>query len=116
MKLLQRDVVWVSFPFTDARSFKERPALVLSHREYNQASLDVLLCYITTKKQGQYVIPISQKQLEEGQLQKPSFIRYDKVLLVDKTRIIGVIATVKEEVYNKVTAAICDFIRLPKDK
>ncbi len=64
MKLLQRDVVWVSFPFTDGRAFKERPALVLSPAEYNQTSLDVLLCYITSRGQGDYLIPITQKELD----------------------------------------------------
>lgn len=73
MKINQGDVVWVSFPFTDGRTSKERPALVLSNSGYNQDSLDILLCYITSQQSAQHLIEISAQDLKQGDLPKEAF-------------------------------------------
>jgi len=116
MKILQRDVVWVSFPFTDGRSYKERPALVISNDLYNRTYRDILLCYITTQSHTEHLLPISLKDLEAGNLQKPSYLRFDKILLIDKSRILGVISVINKAFYRKAVHAICDFIQLSKTK
>lgn len=41
------DVVLVPFPFSDLTDVKRRPALVISTREYNDASGDVIIAQIT---------------------------------------------------------------------
>jgi mRNA interferase MazF len=111
MKIYQGDIVWVSFPFTDGRTFKERPALVLSNNQYNESSLDILLCYITSQHSGRYLIDILIQDLKQGKLQKQSFLKYDKILLVERTRVMGVIAVVKKSFYRKAARAICNFIQ-----
>ena len=114
MKIFQGDIVWVAFPFTGGTSSKERPALVLSNDRYNQSSLDLLLCYITSQKEGEYLIPILDRDLSEGHLPIQSYIRYDKIILTDRTRVLGSIAVVKRIFYRKAVRAICDFIELRK--
>ncbi len=44
----QRDIALVPFPFSDLSARKVRPVLVLSNDQYNQQSLDVLVCALTT--------------------------------------------------------------------
>lgn len=58
-----------------------------------------------------HLIEISAQDLKQGNLQKQSFLRYDKILLIEKARIMGVIAVVKRSFYGKVVQAICNFIR-----
>lgn len=110
MKIYQGDIVWVTFPFTDGVRFKERPALVLSNDQYNKYSEDILLVYITSQKKDPYQLPLEKSFISEGKLSKISFIRYDKILLVEKNRVRGVIAVVTKEFYREVAAKICDFI------
>lgn len=110
MKIYQGDIVWVTFPFTDGVRLKERPALVLSNDQYNKHSEDILLAYITSQKKDSYQISLEQSYISEGRLPKTSYIRYDKILLVEKSRILGVIAIVRKEFYNEVASKICEFI------
>lgn len=46
------DVVLVPFPFSDLTDVKRRPALVISTREYNDASGDVIIAQITSRTRG----------------------------------------------------------------
>ena len=43
------DVVLVAFPFTNQSAFKQRPAVVVSKRDYNSAKPDVVLMAITSQ-------------------------------------------------------------------
>lgn len=43
------DVVLVRFPFTSQTAFKQRPAVVVSNRAYNQARPDLVIMAITSQ-------------------------------------------------------------------
>ncbi len=43
------DIVLVTFPFTDQQGQKQRPAVVISARAYNQARADVILMAVTSR-------------------------------------------------------------------
>jgi mRNA interferase MazF len=49
MMLARGDVVLVPFPFTDLTQQKARPAVVLSSREFNQQSPDVILVAVSSQ-------------------------------------------------------------------
>jgi len=40
----QGDVLIVPFPFTDLSAIKQRPVLVLSKKEYNKKTDDIITC------------------------------------------------------------------------
>ena len=70
------DVVLVRFPFTNHTAYKQRPAVVVSRSEYNQARPDVVTMAITsqlhtTSELGN--LPIAEWQL--AGLLKPSAIK-----------------------------------------
>lgn len=48
LKVKQRDIILINFPFSDLTGTKVRPALVISNNEYNQNKLDALVLAITS--------------------------------------------------------------------
>ena len=75
MTFKKYDIVLVYFPFIDLRSFKKRPALVISPDYYNSGQ-DIIVAFITSKldvreKPGDYKI----KDWKKATLPKPSMIR-----------------------------------------
>ena len=43
------DIVLVRFPFTNQAVFKQRPAVIVSSREYNLAKQDVVIAAVTSQ-------------------------------------------------------------------
>ena len=85
----QGDVVLVNFPFTDLTATKQRPALVLSARWFNERNEgDCILAAITS------VIPphlardearIADGDLQAAGLVKPSIVRAGKLFTLSQT-------------------------------
>ena len=77
------DIILVSFPFTDLKSSKMRPALIISPDEYNR-NTDLVIAFITSKLDGEY--RIGDYKIENwGQagFPKPSMLRM-KFATIDK--------------------------------
>lgn len=71
----QWDIVLVPFPFTNLRSIKKRPALIISPNRYNNGP-DVVILFITSNiksfgRTGDYII----QNWQESGLPKPSMTR-----------------------------------------
>jgi len=69
------DIILVYFPFTNLKSKKKRPALIISPDEYNEGT-DIIIAFITSKlntftRMGDYKI----KEWKKANLPKPSMIR-----------------------------------------
>jgi len=69
------DIILVDFPFTNMRTTKKRPALIISPDTYNK-SRDVIVAFITSNlntvpRLGDYKI----REWKKANLPKPSMIR-----------------------------------------
>lgn len=79
-------VVLVSFPFSNLKGKKIRPALVLAHVEFD----NVILCQITSKSYAsKTVVSIEQSDFTKGMLPLKSFVRPDKLFTADKSILRG---------------------------
>jgi mRNA interferase MazF len=70
------DIVLVRFPFTNQTAFKQRPAVVISNRTYNQGPLDVIIMAIRSQFRSPF-IP-GEALIDEWQnagLLKPSVLK-----------------------------------------
>ncbi len=77
-RLVQRDIVLVRFPFSDASATKLRPALVISNDAYHASRQDVLVCAITSQTVSlEYGVLLHPHQLEKGTLPNRSTVRSD---------------------------------------
>ncbi len=99
----QRDLVLVSFPFSDLKGSKVRPVIVISNDEYNKKSDDVVVVPMTTNlKIQQHEFLISNKDLESGKLIKDSKVKTDRVLSINKKLVRMKIGKVRKEVHDKI--------------
>ncbi len=81
-KLTVGSVVLVSFPFSNLKGRKIRPALVLAQVEFN----NLILCQITSKSySSKTAISIEHSDFEEGMLPLKSFVRPDKLFTADRS-------------------------------
>ena len=78
------DVVLLSFPFTDLKGKKIRPALVLV-----VSDLDVIVAFITTQFKWQNPYDILLEPNDFNGLKKTSLLRLSKITTIDKDLILG---------------------------
>lgn len=102
------DIILVPFPFTNLKTTKKRPALIISPDEYNE-KLYVVIAFITSKldienRLGDYKI----KEWEKSNLPKPSMIRM-KFATIDKSIIVKKIGRLSEKDMNEFKKLLVDF-------
>ena len=76
--MLKGDIVLISFPFTNLKGKKRRPAAVLHAGE-----LDAIVCFITSKINVLSDNDIVLEPLKINGLKKISTIRVDKIATLD---------------------------------
>lgn len=82
------NIVSVTFPFSNLKGQKLRPALVLAEVEFN----NLILCQITSKPySSKTAIRITPEDFIEGGLSIISYVRPDKLFTADTTIIKSVI-------------------------
>jgi mRNA-degrading endonuclease toxin of MazEF toxin-antitoxin module len=73
-------VILVSFPFSNLKGKKLRPALVLAQVEFD----NLILCQITSKPySSNSAIKIEESDFVEGKLPVTSYVRPDKLFTAD---------------------------------
>jgi len=99
----QGDILLIPIPYSDLTSNKKRPVLVLSNDEYNTKTEDIIVAAITSNiTSKEYSILISNKDLQEGNLQVNSCIRVDKIYTLSQSIVIKKFGAVKPEIINNV--------------
>lgn len=82
------DVVLVRFPFTSQQAFKQRPAVVVSNRAYNQARPDIVIMAITSQLSspsgfgGIQIVDWQAANLLKPSAIKPVFATIEQILVL----------------------------------
>ena len=96
-------IVLVTFPFSNLKGQKVRPALVLANVEFD----NLILCQITSKSYTSKVaICIKSKDFATGNLPVVSFVRPDKLFTADATIIKNVVGQLTPTVKNKILKSV----------
>src|SRR3989344_335605 len=99
----QKEIVLVTFPFSDQTGQKVRPAVIVSNDKFNTKSEDLLVCAITSNlKPSDYSIEIDQKDIELGSLHDKCVIKVESIIKMRKTLVIKKIASIKETTFLKI--------------
>ena len=85
----QGDIVLIKFPFTDLKSTKVRPAMVLSTENFNKHSRDAVFVMITsgtenTRKED-VLLKEGDKEFKLTGLKKESVVRTPKIYCLSKS-------------------------------
>lgn len=78
------DIILLSFPFTDLKGTKIRPALILV-----VSDLDVIVAFITTQFKWQNPYDILLEPNDSNGLKKTSLLRLSKITTIEKELILG---------------------------
>jgi len=81
--LRQKDIILVSFPFSDQSTEKRRPALVISSDKFNATSFDVIVCAITSNLDAVNSVLIKPDDWKDG-VYSECCIKTASVLTLDK--------------------------------
>lgn len=92
-------VVLVTFPFSNLKGQKVRPALVLANVEFN----NLILCQITSKSYTSKIsISLKSNDFAKGGLPVISYVRPDKLFTADSTIIKKSVGQLSSSTKNKV--------------
>jgi mRNA interferase MazF len=99
------DVVLVPFPFTDLTTQKQRPALVISSKSFNDSSADAILLAITSQVQtdlqhSDYRLSLDEQK--QGGLPKPSIVKTTKVVTLSQALIIKKLGRLPVETVDQI--------------
>ena len=102
------EIILVPFPFTDLKSIKKRPALIVSPDEYNQ-EMEIVIAFITSKLDTKYRLgDYNIQEWQKSNLPKPSMIRM-KFATINKSIIIKKIGKLSVKDINKFNKLLIDF-------
>ncbi len=107
----QRDIVLLSFPFSDLKGSKVRPALVLSNNSYNSKFEDFVAVPLTTRiKSREYSVLLTNDDLEKGELIIESRVKVDRIFSVSKRLVRMAIARINRQTHNKIKKILFELI------
>jgi len=110
MSYLKGDIVVIPVPFTDNRTTKKRPAVVVSNDAVH-ASGDVIVVQITSQhKNDGFCFPLYANDLTVP-LPKQSFIRVYKLFVLEEHLIEKRISSLTSAAYNRLAESIYNVIR-----
>jgi mRNA interferase MazF len=107
----QRDIVLISFPFSDLKSSKVRPVLVLSNDKYNRKFEDFIAIPLTTNvKSREYSVLVTNKNLERGRLIIDSNVKIDRIFSINKNLVRMNIGKINKDTYTRIKKILVDLI------
>ena len=92
----QGDIVLVSYPYSDYKGVKTRPAIIISNNIFNVSYQDILLIPLTSIIRGEEVsVILNSDDLSSGKLLRTSVARIDKLASIDKKRIKAIVGKIR---------------------
>lgn len=108
----QRDLLLVPFPFSDQSGRKVRPVIVISNKEFNSNSEDLLVIGVTSNiLRDNYTLSLANLDLEEGKLYTACCIKVENILKIDRELIVKKIGKIKKEKLKEVINQIMNIVK-----
>ncbi|MDE1853437.1 MAG: type II toxin-antitoxin system PemK/MazF family toxin [Thaumarchaeota archaeon] len=111
----QREIVLISFPFSDLQTSKVRPAVVMSKDSYNSRSGDFIAVPLTSNLKAKgYTLLITNKELESGNLVVDSKAKVDRIFSVSQSLVRMTVGKVKTETYQSLVRILVGLVSAGK--
>lgn len=101
------DVILISFPFTDLKGEKVRPAMVLV-----VSDLDVIIAFITTQFKWQCTFDLFLEPDDLNGLKKTSLLRLSKITTIDKSLVLGKLGELNSNCINSINNNLINILDL----
>ncbi|MBI4044673.1 MAG: type II toxin-antitoxin system PemK/MazF family toxin [Candidatus Diapherotrites archaeon] len=109
----QGEIVVAPIPFSTHTSGKIRPTLVISKKEYNNKSEDIIVLKITSKvKDYPFDIDLKENNLISGTLKQESVIQADFPVVIEKTSVSQKIGKISEQKLKEVKQKLKELYEL----
>lgn len=108
----QREIILVSFPYSDLSSSKRRPVLVISNNNSNKNYPDILVTVITSNLyKDDYSVELQNNDLEVGVLPEQSIIKCHKLFTIDQSQVLKRFSIVSKKKFDEVIVFLNKLIR-----
>ncbi len=112
MKVKQRDIILIKFPFSDLTGAKVRPALVISNDKYNSSKLDAVVVAMTSNiSLSEYKFVVENKDLESGNLPAKSAVRVDKPFSILQSKVLKIQGKLNQAKFEEVKNTISKLVQ-----
>ena len=109
----QRDIVLLTFQFSNLQSSKVRPAIVLSNNKYNRNSEDFVAVPLTSNlKLRDYAISVTNNELESGNLIVDSKVKVDRIFSVSQRLVRMKIGRITPEIHERITGILFELLHV----
>lgn len=108
------EVVLVPFPFTDLSTQKQRPALVISSKDFNDASSDAILLAITSqipRESQPSDYQLSPEEQRKAGLPRPYLVKAGKVVTLSQALVRKTVGRVPEETVDRIVKKLVSIVR-----
>ncbi|MEK8016122.1 MAG: type II toxin-antitoxin system PemK/MazF family toxin [Candidatus Parabeggiatoa sp.] len=97
------DIVLIPVPFTDLSSHRRRPVIVISNELYNQKTTDIVVVAMTSNPiEVDYSFTLNSSDLVEGQLNRSSKVRVDKIYTLSQSIVVKKFGQVNTKILDKI--------------
>jgi len=101
MKVQQKEIVLLPYPFSNLEERKFRPAVIVSNNSFNKKSDNCIAVPMTSViKNEPFSILIHETDLARGKLIKLSRVRVDKIFSVEKTLVRAKIGILNDFIFD----------------
>lgn len=104
MNIKPAHIVGIPFPYTDLSTRKRRPVLVLTHPDQRG---DFICLPVTSVQTEELAVCIDKESIENGNLPKTSWVRYDKIFTLSADLIKKKYGTLRNEIFDKILGSLC---------
>ncbi|MCL5068061.1 MAG: type II toxin-antitoxin system PemK/MazF family toxin [Thaumarchaeota archaeon] len=112
VNISQRDIMLLTFPFSNLKGAKVRPALVIANNSYNSKFDDFLAVPLMSNLHVRdFCIGVTNEDLESGNLIVKSKLKADKMFSANKELVRMKIGKLKNEVHERVVELSCQAIK-----
>ncbi len=107
----QRDIVLVLFPFSDLKSEKVRPTIIVSNNDYNRKFEDIVVVPLTSNLAlRDYTIKLTNQDLEEGDILRESNIKVDRIFSINKKAVYKIIGKINKQKFRPIKEMVYKLI------
>ena len=106
-------LVGIPFPYTDLKTKKRRPVLVMTAPDKRGDFMGVAVTSVPTKESS---VAINKESMAVGQLPKQSWVRCDKIFTLSETLAAREYGILSDDVFQKIKGLLCAYLGCPDSK